>query len=578
MKLGEKEKESLLQYYCKNDMKKLIELSQKVLVKIGRHNESELEDFYSIANEELWRAILSYDPGNIYKAKFETYLFAILERKFKSEISKRNRSKRTNGLANISLDKEIEDSDGVCLVDLLESSANVENEAIENVSGNLDIYLKQLSPRQLEFAQLIMQDYTIDEARQKLKLSKTRMESMLKHMRSYEKKKALYINKRENKIAMGNTMITTTTTTTTTMEKSKRDIIRIDNLIKKMNDKVIIFDHSLQRYAGQWSNKMKSDLISDILQGNPIPALIFAEQFINNTPYIFDLDGKQRCTTAKEFAEDAFKISKNVSRSIIKYMHHVKDEDGNVVTDERGLGIVEWREFDIRNKKFSQLPDQLQDVFLTYCFEYTLYLNCSDEDIAYHIQRYNQGKAMNSAQKGVTHLGTDFAREVKAITGMPLFQDNNFTFKQFNNGTIDRVVIETVMANNFIEDWKKNPEEMSGFLNKNASISMFEEVEDDIFKLQESISDEVGELFDAKNTFLWLNIFHRMQKSNLDEKDFNDFMAAFKNDLQFKEINGESFVNIDKGKNTKDKSMIMKKINHIEILIHDYFFENNLAS
>lgn len=567
MELGEREKNNLLQYYCKNNMKKLIELSHKVLKKIGRYNEPCLEDFYSISNEELWKAVCHYDPNNDSNAKFETYFFSILERKFKSEISKRNRDKRNNGLQNLSLDKEIEDGDGTTLMDLLESDKNVEEEAIRNVSSELDNYLKSLSPRQRNFAQLLMDDYTIDQARTKLNLSKNQTDSILKHMRSFEKRNKLNRVNRENEKIMENNSVTT-------MEKSKREVIRIDSLVKKMNDRRIIFEHPLQRYAGQWSNKMKSDLVSDILQGNPIPALIFAEQFVNGVPYTFDLDGKQRCTTVKEYIEDSFKISKNVSRSNIQYMHHVKDEDGNIVTDERGLGIVEWREFDITNKKFSQLPEQLQEVFLAYCFDYTLYLHCSDEDIAYHIQRYNQGKSMNGVQKGTTHLGTDFAREVKAITGMPLFQDNNFTFKQYSNGTIDRIIIEAVMANNFLDNWKKNPEEMANYLNKNATIDMFEEVEDDINKIQEAISEDVGDMFDAKNTFLWLVVFHRMQTSNLDEYDFNEFMTTFKNELQFREINGESFINIDKGRNTKDKSIIIKKLNHMDLLIHQFFYEN----
>ncbi|MCQ4991631.1 hypothetical protein NE599_22050, partial [[Clostridium] symbiosum] len=69
----------------------------------------------------------------------------------------------------------------------------------------------------------------------------------------------------------------------------------------------------------------------------------------------------------------------------------------------------EKQEFDIRGKKYSELPEELQDRFKEYNFEIVQYLNCSSEDIAYHIARYNEGKLMTVSQKGLTRLGEKFA-------------------------------------------------------------------------------------------------------------------------------------------------------------------------
>lgn len=572
--MDEKNKEEILHYYCDNRMANLRILCDKVLGSLGRNSKTiyDIEEYYSIALEELAKAINTYNPDNELGAKFNTFLSIILSRKFLSAFSKKNRKKRGEGIKMISLDEEMEDGN-TSIIETIPSSINIEEEIIDgDCSDNLQNYLNTLSKKQKNLAELFMQGYTIENAKEEMNLSRKEMENMLKFMRSYERRMILnsgVISKGEVK-HMKNQV---------TMEKSKATKMDVNALVKKMNNKTINFDHPLQRYAGQWSNKMKSDLISDIIQGNPIPALIFAEQIINGTAITFDLDGKQRCTTVKEFKEDIFKISKNVSRNIIEYQSFEKDEKGKPILDYKGYPKAVWKEYDIANKKYSQLPEELKDAIDSYNFEITLYLNCSDEDIAYHIQRYNQGKAMNGIQKGVTHLGEDFAREVKAITGLPFFQDNGFTFKQYNNGTIDRVVIESVMAVNFLDDWKKSPEEIATFLNKNADITMFENIEDSITRIEDVIadSDEVGELFNAKNTFLWLAVFERFKKFNLQDSDFKDFLVAFVNSLQSKTINGTSFKILDEGKNTKDKSILIRKIDHISNLMSDYFFNDNIA-
>ena len=212
-------------------------------------------------------------------------------------------------------------------------------------------------------------------------------------------------------------------TTTQTMENCKTDKISVASIIKKIDRHTIRFDHPLQRESDQWSPAMKGNLVSDILQGNKLHPLIFAEQVINGVPIIWDLDGKQRCTNAYTFSKNGYKVSKTIRRWMIKYQTIEKDEHGNDVLDENGFPIAVNAEFDIRGKKFSDLPEELKDRFLDYSFNYDQYLNCSEEDIGYHIERYNDGKPMTSPQKGITKLGTEYAELVKSISNMSFFKD-----------------------------------------------------------------------------------------------------------------------------------------------------------
>lgn len=115
---------------------------------------------------------------------------------------------------------------------------------------------------------------------------------------------------------------------------------------------------------------------------------------------IWAIDGKQRCSNVESFRRNGFRISKNVERYLIKYQTAAETEDGKILLDENGLPRYEVKECDIRGKCYSDLPEKLQRSFNEYNFEVTQYLNCSNEDIEYHIRRYNASKPMSVAQKG----------------------------------------------------------------------------------------------------------------------------------------------------------------------------------
>ena len=150
-----------------------------------------------------------------------------------------------------------------------------------------------------------------------------------------------------------------------TFKKSENKIERypVSAICKKIEKHTIRFDHPAQRCSEQWNNKMKGNLISDILQGNPIPSIILAEQIINGVSIVWNLDGKQRCMNVYSYVHDGFKISKQVRRNVIRYQTHKVDENGKDLLDDQGLPVVEWKEFDITNKFF--LPTSLSALAVT---------------------------------------------------------------------------------------------------------------------------------------------------------------------------------------------------------------------
>jgi DNA-directed RNA polymerase specialized sigma24 family protein len=561
------QKRQKLEEYASNNMAKLRKISYPLFVKFGGISEKDHDDFYSKANMELWKATEVFDDTN--SVPFEAYLLGCLKRKFMTEMTGLNREKRKGDRLSSSLDAPIGENEGATLGDILTSNFNLEDEAINKMesltSENTQKYLKSLSVKQRQIAEMIMDGYKPFEIKEKLGLTENQYIGNIKDMKIFEKaiilKQTDFVQIEEEETMNDNY--------TQTLEKSKSNRMSIASILKKIDNRTIRFDHPLQRASEQWSPAMKGNLISDILQGNPIPPLVFAEQIINKLAITWDLDGKQRCTNAHSFVNGNYKISKNIRRWNIIYQAQIID-NGNPVLDDNGFPMSERREFDIRGKRFVELPEELQDKFNEYNFDIVQYLNCSSEDIAYHIARYNEGKPMSASQKGITRLGEEFASMVKSISGMPFFRDlGGYKVSESNNGTVNRVVVESVMAANFIEDWKKKQEDMCEYMKDNATAECFDNFEDMVGRITNVGTEEVFNMFDSKDSFLYFGLFARFVNSGVNDDKFIEFMAEFSQSLHSKEIDGVTFDNLN-GKSTKDKAVVVSKINHLELLMNDY--------
>lgn len=579
---------AIINEYCENDMKKLKQICYTIWGNKGLPT-CYHDDLYDDAMNVLSESVTTFNQNGT--ASFKTYLTNNIRMSYGQwyrdnflrakrnnlELDEKGNIKKDENenpiiIPNVSFDAPVDD--GVDLCEKVASDFNIEDdlEIKESCSENTITYLNALSATQKEIANLIMIGYEFSNIKEKLQLNDKQFDSHLKHMRC---DKYSSILKREdtntyNEIETEEKFMNNNQT----FEKSKIEKYSISSIIKKMNNRTLRYDHPLQRESDQHSIKMKSNLMSDILQGNPIPALVFAEQIINGISIIWNLDGKQRSTNAKEFSEDKFKISKNVRRGIIQYQAIIKDENGEIVPDENGFPQAEWREFDIRNKRFSQLPVELQEKFMDYCFDVTLYLNCSNEDIAYHMERYNEGKQMVSSQKGIIKLGEDYARMIKGISAMPFFKENGFNYTQSKNGTIDRVCIESIMATEFLDDWKKTPEEMAEFLKQNAKEEHFDNLEDTVERLEKVVTSDIAEMFDANDTFIYFSVFARFKKLGLDDGKFVEFMTEYAQSLHNMMKETEIDSETGKKKSTKDKVVVVDKINMVENLMNEFLHIN----
>ncbi len=583
----EKQIESAIQELYANNQSKLRQLCKKEMSRFGGLSQKDEDEFYSRAGKEIALARFNklYDPS---KGKTPLEFFSgVIRRAVLKEMTDRNREKRQafieieeedesgnlvkrkKYLPVVSIDMPVGDDEERTLGETLEAEFDI-NEELERVflDERIERFLNYLPGIQRKISEMIMEGWSVAGIKRELKLSDKEYADNFKELSSFKNisilcsdESKLNSKEEEEKVSIA----------TQTMENCKTDRISIASIIKKIDKHTIRFDHPLQRESDQWSPSMKGNLVSDILQGNKLHPLIFAEQIINGVPIIWDLDGKQRCTNAYSFSKNGYKVSKNIRRWRIKYQTIKKDGHGRDVLDESGFPIAVNAEFDIRGKKFSDLPEELRDRFLDYSFNYDQYLNCSEEDIGYHIERYNDGKPMTSSQKSITKLGTEYAELAKSISNMPFFKDmGGYKVSEFNNGTINRVVIESIMAANYLDKWNKF-DDMCKYIKENADIAIFDDFEDMIGRLEKVVTDDVSDMFDSKDSFLWFGLFARFAKTGTEDKRFIEFMAEFTKSLHSKTVNGVSFDTIlEESKSTKDKGIVTKKMNHLEKLLKEY--------
>ena len=559
--------DKILDGYYKDNAQKLRAIVDKLLRDFGGISQKDYDDFYSLANAVFAGALKQYDAAR----DFDGFLYSCLSNRIKTEITRRNRIKRRADMTAISIDTPIGGESGATIGDTLQSEFDITKE-IDRETGlfrddKVVRYLDRIPVRTRQILEMKMESISASDIKKILKLSDKNYERSYRQARFFDYTSILF---QDTGRVSNLEEVTVMQKSTQTLEKSKPDKLCIASINKKIERHTIRFDHPLQRESEQWSPAMKGNLISDILQGNPIPPLVFAEQVANGLAIIWDLDGKQRCTTAYSFSKDAFKITKNIRRWLIAYQTSVKGKDGTEIFDKSGFPVYEKQEFDIRGKKYSELPEELQDRFKEYNFEIVQYLNCSSEDIAYHIARYNEGKPMTVSQKGLTRLGEKFATMVKSISGMPFFRDyGGYKVSEGGNGTVNRVVVESVMAANFLEHWKKKQEDMCEFIKDNATAEDFDSFEDLVERITRAGTEETFNMFDSKDSFMWFGLFARFVKTGFGDSRFIEFMAEFSRSLHRREINGKSFDDLN-GKATKDKAVVLNKINHLEKLMNEY--------
>ncbi len=350
------------------------------------------------------------------------------------------------------------------------------------------------------------------------------------------------------------------------MAKPRKQTYTMDMYLRKIRDKDICDNADVQRMAGAWKNGQMNELIFTVLTEDYIPPIILGEE---ESSQLWIIDGLQRTSSLMRYRYGNQKITSAIENSVIPYRTRRKDDNGAIMLDGNGNILWEDVEFSIRNKTYGDLPDELKKKFNEYQIETVIHEECNTRRISTLIKRYNNHTSMNTAQRAFTHID-HFAKDVRRILDTGFFTEHDiFTENEKVNGTVERVVLESVMCMFHLDHWKKSPADVARYLNINSDREEFRKLGDNLCRLADT-DELLKKIFTVKDSFIWLSLYNKFSLDGYDDKRFSAFLKAFDDGLWEKPVGGRRFNEVDKEGSTKDKTVIMSKLHILEKLMYEF--------
>lgn len=353
-------------------------------------------------------------------------------------------------------------------------------------------------------------------------------------------------------------------------KKVREQAISLSSYLKDVNNEDISENQNVQRMFC-WNNSAINELIGTVLAEDYIPPIILGEEELGGgltQQYI--VDGIQRTTALNKFRHMNWKTTKSFEDSVIQYQAKRRDENGHLMKDEDGSILWDSCEFDIANKTFDQLPDELKKKFDDYQIRIVIHQNCNMQEISKLVRRYNRNKSMGSNQKALTWIPT-YARKIKNIANNEFYKNCvSYSSSMRKNGTYEQTVANSVMATFHINDWKKAPKDRNEYLEENSSFEEFEKINEYENRIAKVCGDKFQNVFVFKDILCWIATFHNFAKLGLPDARFAEFLDNLVNESCNKIIGEYSYDLLDKESGTSDKKIVVAKINTYTELMMDY--------
>lgn len=362
--------------------------------------------------------------------------------------------------------------------------------------------------------------------------------------------------------------------------KIRKQTYSLDQYLKLMNAETIRTDQDCQRLSGQWNANMVGELIATVLADNYIPPIILGEETANGITKQWIIDGLQRSSSLSLFRYGNARVTKTVEEYLIIYQRKVLDGNGNPKRDAKGEIIWESVEYDIRNKTYDQLPEELKDRFNGYQIECVIHQDCDTTEISKLVRRFNNHVSMNSAQKAFTHIDT-FAREIRDITENRFFLDvYTCSRNDRKNGTLERVVGDMVLLCNYPDQYKKDTKLGFKWLNENGTIADFDDLDNLLARFTASVeaTKEIRALFNSKHAHIFVAAFKAFTESGYKDAEYGKFLEWFVNGGNKIEIDGKTWDVLGADRSTRDVNTIHRKIDYLVALFGKYFSEVEKAA
>lgn len=590
--------EKTIQQLYDNNQYKLKRICNKEIAKFGGLSQKDYDGFYSRAGQEIAIAIYNkkYDPT---KGKTPLDFFVgVIKRAVWKEMTDKNRGKRQiilevededeNGnivkkkeyIPTVSIDMPIGDENGKTLGDTLQSDFNMEkifeSDTYNFYDEKIEKYLDSLPKITRKIVEMKMNDVSVSIIKEKLKLTEKEYSAHMNNARMNEN--IALFTKRSNRCKeeynkMDNIIPIDVT------DNYRMDKFPLGGLLDDMRDGKINKKHILQRKPFQWTERQKNKFLTRVLNGQPIPEIVICEQTVKGKKKSHLIDGLQRLSYSELFRADGIVVKIDGAEFYeIPYREYKHDNDGNILLDEEGDALFEEKIFNVIGKKFSEFPQFLKDRFNKFNINVTTYFNCTDDQIAYHIRNYNNQEGMNKSQYEFTGIDIDVANRIKDISEKhPFFKDcyGKYTEKNKIKGDIDKVVVESIMACNFIENWKKDVKDSYSYINEHVTSIMFDSLEHTLHQLCGIVDKEIKSVFTTTNSPVWFAVFDEFKTLGLPAERFKEFVNYINASLETLELDGNLFIDTYKNKNTRDKRIVFGKVKGLISLMYGFLHIEN---
>lgn len=184
--------EEILEYYYADNARKLRNMADGILFKLGFTGLADREDFYSLANEVFVDVIRRYEKSK----SFDSFLYSCLCNRFKTEMTARNRKKRQSDKIHVSLDTPVGDDEDFTLGDMIADKFSLENEIIEkrqeSCNERIMLYLSRLSRLQKEVLSYTVEGYLPNEIKERLHITEKQYSDCNAAIHSYKNVSVLF--------------------------------------------------------------------------------------------------------------------------------------------------------------------------------------------------------------------------------------------------------------------------------------------------------------------------------------------------------------------------------------------------
>ena len=150
------------------------------------------------------------------------------------------------------------------------------------------------------------------------------------------------------------------------MARPRRQTYTLERYLQQIAEGDISNDADTQRNF-VWGKESINELIVTVLTDDYIPPIILGEK---EDSQLVIVDGGQRSSALTAFKSGNYKITSSIENSVISYKKKEKDENGK----------TKWIDsaFDIKNKTYDKLPNELKKKFNEYQIETVIHENCDN--------------------------------------------------------------------------------------------------------------------------------------------------------------------------------------------------------